>query len=73
MRKANEKQVIVKKNPVKQKIIVAQGRQYSQPIVDFKIIYTEIVADVTTAKERVQELKEEYKDIEALSVSYFSL
>lgn len=73
MRKANEKQVIVKKNPVKQKIIVAQGRQYSQPIVDFKIIYTEIVADVATAKERVQELKEEYKDIEALSVSYFSL
>lgn len=73
MRKANEKQIIVKKNPVKQKIIVAQGRQYSQPIVDFKIIHTEIVADVATAKERVQELKEEYKDIEALSVSYFSL
>lgn len=73
MRKANEKQIIVKKNPVKQKIIVAQGRQYSQPIVDFKIIHTEIVADVATAKERVQELKEEYKDIEALSVNYFSL
>ena len=73
MRKANEKQILVKKNPVKQKIIVAQGRQYSQPIVDFKIIHTEIVADVATAKERVQELKEEYKDIEALSVNYFSL
>lgn len=73
MKKADEKQVIVKKNPTRQKIVVAQGRQYSQPIVDFKVIYTEIVADIVAAKERVKELKEEYKETDALSVNYFSL
>ena len=73
MKKADEKQVTVKKNPTRQKIVVAQGRQYSQPIVDFKVIYTEIVADIAAAKERVKELKEEYKETDALSINYFSL
>ena len=72
-RKTDEKKVIVKKKPTKQKIIVGQGRTISAPQIPFKILYTEIVASKENAKERVKELLEEYKDIDALSVSYFSL
>ena len=72
-KKMDEKKVIVKKNPTRQKIVVAQGRQYSQPIVDFKVIHTEVVEDASVAKERIKELKEEYKETDALSISYFSL
>ena len=72
-RKADVKENLVKKNPTRQKIIVEQGRQFGSPIVDFKVLYTEIVENVEVAKKRVNELKEEYKNIDALSVSYFSL
>ena len=58
---------------VKQKIIVAQGRHpmFGNPI-DFKVLHSEFVENAKVAKERVQELKNEYKDTEALSVHYFS-
>ena len=72
-KKMDAKAVVVKKNPTRQKIVVAQGRQYSQPIVDYKVIYTEVVGDAEIAKERVKVLREEYKDIDALSINYFSL
>lgn len=67
------KQTVIKKNPTRQKIIVEQGRSIMTPFVPYKILYTEIVSDLETAKKRVIELKEEYKDTDALSVSYFSL
>lgn len=73
MRVDNGKQVIVKKNSTRQKIIVEQGRQFGTPIVEYKILYTEITPDLETAKQRVKELQEEYKETDALSVSYFSL
>lgn len=73
MRVDNGKQVIAKKNSTRQKIIVEQGRQFGTPIVEYKILYTEITSDLETAKQRVKELQEEYKETDALSVSYFSL
>lgn len=63
----------VKKNPTRQKIVVAQGRAFGTPEIPFKVLYTEIVADATIAKDRVKELHNEYKDIDALSINYFSL
>lgn len=67
------KQIVIEKKPTRQKIIVGQGRNIMTPFVPYKILYTEIVSDLETAKKRVIELKEEYKDTDALSVSYFSL
>lgn len=71
--KKDEIKKVVKKNPTKQKIIVGQGRSMGTPYVPYKILYTEIVADRESAKVRVKELNEEYKDIDALSINYFSL
>lgn len=71
-KKADVKQV-VKKNPTKHKIIVEQGRQFGSPIVPYKVLHTEIVPDKETAKTREKELREEYKDVDALSVVSFSL
>lgn len=73
MRVDNGKQVVAKKNPTRQKIIVEQGRQFGTPIVEHKVLYTEIAPDLEIAKQRVKELQEEYKETDALSVSYFSL
>ena len=73
MRVDNGKQAVAKKNPTRQKIIVEQGRQFGTPIVEHKVLYTEIAPDLETAKQRVKELQEEYKETDALSVSYFSL
>lgn len=70
--KTDVKNVVVKK-PTKQKMIVAQGRAFGTPEVPFKILHTEIVASKEDAKVREKELKEEYKDVDALSVNYFSL
>lgn len=61
------------KNPTKQKIIVAQGRALMGELIPYKVLYTEIVKNIDKAKERVKELQEQYKDIEALSIHYFSL
>lgn len=61
------------KKPIRQKIIVAQCRVISEPQIPYKVLYTEIVESAEIAKIRVQELKEAYKDVEALSVDYFSL
>lgn len=72
-RKADEKTQVIKKNPTRQKIIVAQGRAMGTPEVPYKTLYTEIVDSKEIAKERVKELNEEYKDVDALSISYFSL
>lgn len=67
------KQPVKVKNPTKQKIIVAQGRAIIGEPIPYKVLYTEIVANVDKAKERIKELQEEYKDTEALSINYFSL
>lgn len=71
--KSDSKTPIKVKNPTRQKIIVAQGRAMGSPEVPYKTLYTEIVADVVTAKERIKELAVEYKDTDALSINYFSL
>ena len=73
MAKKTDVKNTVKKNPTRQKIIVAQGRAFGTPEVPFKVLYTEIVADATIAKDRVKELHNEYKDTDALSINYFSL
>lgn len=61
------------KNPTRQKFVVAQGRAFGTPEVPYKVLHTEIVASLEDAKVKEKELKEEYKDVDALSVSYFSL
>ena len=74
MAKLNDKQKVeIKKNPTRQKIIIEQGRAMGTPIVEHKVLHTEIVASAEDAKVRIKELKEEYKETEALSISYFSL
>ena len=73
MKKDDKKQEVVKKRPTRQKMIVEQGRVLMGEPVEYKVLYTEIVSDAVTAKQREKELKEEYKDIEAVSVHYFSL
>ena len=72
-KKMDAKAQVVKKNPTRQKILVEQGRALSSPNIEHKVLYTEIVASVELAKERVKALKEEYKDTDALSICYFSL
>lgn len=72
-KKLDEKKTIIKKNPTKHKIIVEQGRVMGTPYVPHKVLYTEIVPDKETAKTREKELREEYKDIDALSIISFSL
>lgn len=72
-RVSDNKTPVVVKNPTKQKIIVAQGRAMGTPNVPYKVLHTEVVADAAAAKERVKELHNEYKDTDALSISYFSL
>lgn len=72
-RKVDEKKEIIKKNPTRQKIIVEQGRAMGTHQVPHKVLYTEIVASKENAKERVKELLEEYRDVDALSINYFSL
>lgn len=71
--KKNDVKQVIKKNPTRQKIIVEQGRSMGTPLVPYKVLYTEIAPDLETAKKRVVELKEEYKETDALSVHYFSL
>lgn len=71
--KKDEKVQVIKKNPTRQKIIVAQGRAMGTPQVPYKTLYTEIVESKEIAKERIKELNEEYKDTDALSINYFSL
>lgn len=61
------------KKPTRQKIVVAQGRIIGTPEVEYKTLFTEIVADKESAKSRVKELLEEYNGTDALSVHYFSL
>ena len=61
------------KNPTKQKIIVEQGRAMIGEPIPHKVLYTEVVENVNRVKERIKELQEEYKDIEGLSIHYFSL
>lgn len=72
MRKDIKKPIKIKKAN-RQKIIVEQGRVLIGEPLSYKILYTEIVENIEKAKQRVQELKEKYKDTEALSVHYFSL
>ena len=43
------------------------------PYIPFKVLHTEFAKNVDEAKKRVTELKEEYKDTDGLSVSYFSV
>lgn len=69
MKKDVKTPVKVKKD-IKQKIIVAEGAVLIGTPLPFKVLYTEIVPNVETAKARVQELKTEYT---GKSVSYFSI
>jgi hypothetical protein len=71
--KKDTKQITKVKKPIRQKIMVEQGRVLIGKPIPYKVLYTEIVESEEIAKIRVQELKEEYKDVEALSVNYFSL
>ena len=73
MRDLGKKTTVIVKKPVRQKIIVEQGRQFSAPVVPYKVLYTEVVASKEDADKRVAELREEYKDVDALSIHYFSL
>lgn len=72
-KKLDEKKTLVKKNPTRYKIIVEQSRVMGTPRVPHKVLYTEIVPDKEIAKTREKELREEYKDIDALSIVSFSL
>ena len=72
-KKLDEKKTLVKKNPTRYKIIVEQSRVMGTPYVPHKVLYTEIVPDKETVKTREKELREEYKDIDALSIVSFSL
>ena len=71
--KKDAKEQVKLKNSTRQKIIVEQGSAMGSPKVDYKVLYTEIVESNDKAKERVNELRKEYKDVDALSVHYFSL
>lgn len=71
--KKEEKKVEIKKNPTKNKILVEQGRAMGTPNVEHKVLYTEVVANKEVAKIREKELREEYKDIDGLSIVSFSL
>lgn len=71
--KKEEKKIEIKKNPTGYKILVEQGRVIGSPKVEHKILHSEIVASKEDAKNREKELKEEYKDIDALSIVSFSL
>lgn len=70
---ADAKTPVKVKKPVRQKLIVAQGRALGTPEVSYKVLHTEIVASLEDAKVRLKELQEEYKDTDALSINYFSL
>ena len=71
--KKDEKVKVVKKNPTRHKIIVTQDRAMGTTKVPYKTVYTEPVGSKEEAKVREKELREEYKNVDALSVSYFSL
>jgi len=71
--KNDVKKEVIKKRPTKQKLVVSQGRVLIGDPIEYKVLYTEVVSDRETAKIREKELKEEYKDTEAVSVQYFSL
>lgn len=71
--KNDVKKEVIKKRPTKQKLVVSQGRVLIGDPIEYKVLYTEVVSDRETAKTREKELKEEYKDTEAVSVQYFSL
>lgn len=71
--KVNEK-TIIKKKEQKQKIVVLKGRHpmFGKEI-PYELLYSEVVPSVEVAKQREKELREEYKDVEGLSINYFSL
>lgn len=71
--KKEEKKIEIKKNPTKFKILVEQGRAMRTPIIEHRVLYTEVVANKEVAKTREKELREEYKDIDGLSIVSFSL
>ena len=68
--KRDAKAPVKVKKDIKQKIIVAEGAVLVGEPLPFKVLYTETVPNVETAKARVQELKVEYA---GKSVSYFSV
>ena len=68
--KRDAKTPVKVKKDIRQKIIVAEGAVLVGEPLPFKVLYTEIVPNVETAKARGQELKAEYA---GKSVSYFSI
>lgn len=57
----------------RQKIVVEQGRAMSHPEVPHKVIDTMFVNSEDEAKEKVKELYNKYNDLDAISISYFSI
>ena len=56
--------------PNKQNIIVEEGAVLIGTPTPYKILYTEVVENIETAKERIKELKIEYPE---KSIHYFSV
>lgn len=68
--KRDAKTPVKVKKDIRQKIIVAEGAVLVGESLPFKVLHTEIVPNVETAKTRVEALKNEYA---GKSVSYFSI
>ena len=69
-------EVAVKPKIHHQKIVVTQGwgPPFSGEKIPYKVLYTEkLQGDDKDAKARIEQLKEEYKDVKALSICYFSI
>lgn len=73
IKKESKEKVVVIKKPIKQKIIVAQGKSLGSELIPFKILHSEVVLSEDIAKERVKELRKEFEKTESISISYFSL
>jgi len=73
-KKKEEVKKVIKKKDIRQKIIVSQCRH---PLfgaeIPYKVLYTEKVASKDIAKQRIEELKKEYGQLEAIHFEYFSL
>ena len=74
MARRDDIKVVKKVKNTPQRVLVVQNRHplFGEPI-PYKVIYKETVPNIAEAKKREAELREEYKDIEAVSVQHFSL
>ena len=71
-----QSEVYVKPKIHHKKIVVTQGwgPPFSGEKIPYKVLYTEkLQGDNKDAEARVAQLKEEYADVKALSICYFSI